>query len=180
MQCVLSRLDLGAKAQAGAAVHFCLLLGASDGTRQRALSEDRAIALYQSLWGDVVQIEKTGVTKIATKQTGWKLATSVGGVGTGERADIVLIDDVNNVKEAESQAVRNATNIWLTEMIPTRLSDPQRSAIVNIQQRTHEDGPANALGLSGHVLEFATRSPAIPQGRPEAPRRSPSTPSASP
>lgn len=104
--------------------------------------------LYQSLWGDKVRLEKTGVTKIATNHTGWKFASSVGGTVTGERGDFVLIDDANNPKEGESKAVRDSTNLWLTEVMPTRLNDPSRSRIVNIQQRTHEED------ATGTLIEF--------------------------
>lgn len=101
--------------------------------------------LYQALWGDVVEIEKTGVTKIGTNHTGWKLATSVGGVATGERADYVLIDDPNDIRTAESAVVRNATNMWLREVMPTRLNSPAKSAIICIQQRTHEEDATGTL-----------------------------------
>lgn len=101
--------------------------------------------LYKKLWGDKFKITKTGVTKIGNSRTGWKLATSVGGVGTGERADYLLIDDANNVKETESKPVREGTNLWLTEVIPTRLSSPELSRIINIQQRTHESDATGTL-----------------------------------
>lgn len=104
--------------------------------------------VYQSLWGDRVKLSKTGMTKIATNKTGWKFATSVGGTVTGERADILIIDDANNPKEAESKAVRDGTNLWLTEVMPTRLNNPERSSIINIQQRTHEND------ATGTLMEF--------------------------
>lgn len=48
--------------------------------------------LYTSLFGDVVTFRPymLGATKVANKQTGWKIASSVGGVGTGERADRII------------------------------------------------------------------------------------------
>lgn len=99
---------------------------------------------YRAMWGDRFRANESMV-KIVTDKTGWKLATSVGGVGTGERADIVLIDDPNSVKEAESQTVRASTNQWLREVMPTRLSNPRSSAIVVIQQRTHEEDATGTL-----------------------------------
>jgi len=101
--------------------------------------------LYRYYWGDRFSITHQGVTKVQNDKTGWKLATSVGGIGTGERADRVLIDDANNVKDVESDAVRNSTNQWLTEVMPSRLNVPARSAIVNIQQRTHEEDATGTL-----------------------------------
>jgi predicted phage terminase large subunit-like protein len=104
--------------------------------------------VYQEFWGDRFKMDKTGSTQISNNKTGWKLATSVGGVGTGERADVLLLDDLNNVKEAESKTVREATNMWLTEVIPSRLNNPEKSVIINIQQRTHE------LDATGTLLTF--------------------------
>ena len=96
---------------------------------------------YRRLWGDRFKISNEQFTKIkfANDRTGWKLATSVGGIGTGERADRVICDDPNNPMEMESEAVRYSTNMWFTEVIPDRLNNPSESAIVVIQQRTHEE-----------------------------------------
>ncbi len=96
---------------------------------------------YKKLWGERFKISNEQFTKIkfANDQTGWKLATSVSGIGTGERADRVIIDDPNNPKDMESEVVRNTVNMWFTEIIPDRLNNQAESAIVVIQQRTHED-----------------------------------------
>jgi hypothetical protein len=96
---------------------------------------------YKHFWGQRFKISNEQFTKIkfANDQTGWKLATSVGGIGTGERADRVIIDDPNNPMEMESEAVRNTAIMWFTEIIPDRLNSQKDSAIVVIQQRTHED-----------------------------------------
>lgn len=96
---------------------------------------------YKKFWGGRFKISNEQFTKIkfANDQTGWKLATSVGGIGTGERADRVIIDDPNNPMEMESEAVRNTAIMWFTEIIPDRLNSQKDSAIVVIQQRTHED-----------------------------------------
>src|SRR6187549_612963 len=77
---------------------------------------------------------------------GWKLATSVHGVGTGERGDRVIIDDPHNIKEAESTAVRESTLQWFTEILPTRVNDPNSSVFIVIMQRVH------ARDVSGLIL----------------------------
>lgn len=96
---------------------------------------------YQKLWKDRFAVSTDQFTKIkfANDKTGWKLATSVGGVGTGERADIVIVDDPNNPMEMESEAVRETTKMWFTEVLPDRLNNPSESSIIVIQQRTHEE-----------------------------------------
>ncbi len=96
---------------------------------------------YTRLWGKRFGISNEQFTKIkfANDQTGWKLATSVGGIGVGERGDRFIIDDGNNTMEMESEVTRNTTNMWFTEVVPDRLNNQSKSAIVVIQQRLHED-----------------------------------------
>jgi len=96
---------------------------------------------YQRLWGNRFHISNDQFTKVkfANDQTGWKLATSVGGIGVGERGDRFIIDDANNTMMMESEAVRSNVNMWFTEVVPDRLNNPQESAIVVIQQRLHEE-----------------------------------------
>lgn len=96
---------------------------------------------YKRLWGNNFQISNEQFTKIkfANNKTGWKLATSVGGIGVGERGDRFIIDDPNNTMEMESEQVRYTTNMWFTEVVPDRLNSQKDSAIVVIQQRLHED-----------------------------------------
>lgn len=96
---------------------------------------------YQKMWSSRFKISNEQFTKIkfANDRTGWKLATSVGGIGVGERGDRFIIDDPNNTMDMESEQVRDTTNLWFTEVVPDRLNNPQKSAIVIIQQRLHED-----------------------------------------
>jgi len=104
---------------------------------------------YQRLWRGRFRISNEQFTKVkfANDQTGWKLATSVGGIGVGERGDRFVIDDPNNTMMMESEAVRWTTNMWFTEVVPDRLNNPKESAIVVIQQRLHEED------VSGVALE---------------------------
>jgi len=96
---------------------------------------------YQRLWGNRFRISNEQFTKVkfANDKTGWKLATSTGGIGVGERGDRFIIDDANNTMLMESEAVRYTTNMWFTEVVPDRLNNPKESAIVVIQQRLHEE-----------------------------------------
>jgi predicted phage terminase large subunit-like protein len=99
---------------------------------------------YQKLWGLEFDVGDNRI-KVTNSKTGWKLATSVMGVGTGERGDYILVDDPNNVQEVESEAIRESTNRWLREVMPTRLNNPVESRIVVIQQRCHEDDATGFL-----------------------------------
>ena len=46
---------------------------------------------YRELWSASFRTRKVGETKITNDKTGSKLATSVGGVGTGERGDRIIV-----------------------------------------------------------------------------------------
>jgi predicted phage terminase large subunit-like protein len=100
---------------------------------------------YQDLYGDRFELVKVGEELVSNDKTGWKLATSVGGVGTGERGNRVLVDDPHNVKEAESETIREGTVRWFTESIQSRLNDLRRDAIVVIMQRVHEADVSGAI-----------------------------------
>jgi predicted phage terminase large subunit-like protein len=93
---------------------------------------------YQARWG---QVFKAGDSKInfQNDKTGFKVASSVGGTITGLRADCVIVDDANNINESESRTIRENTNRWLAEVLPTRLNNMDKSSIIMIQQRTHEE-----------------------------------------
>lgn len=95
---------------------------------------------YQRLWGDRFQIlsDQDSKLRFDNTRTGFKIATSVGGLGTGERGDRWIIDDPHNIKDGESDAKREATILWMTEVVPTRVNDPEKSAIVIIMQRVHD------------------------------------------
>ena len=115
-----------------------------DNRRFRSLvSSDK----FQKRWGKrcVPSKEQFNVVKVANEQTGWKMATSIGGVGTGERGNRILIDDANSVAEAESKAVMESTNTYIREVIPSRLNNMMEDVIVNIQQRTGEDDATGTL-----------------------------------
>ncbi len=100
---------------------------------------------YQRLWGKQVTPLKTGAQRVTNSQKGWKLASSVGGVSTGERGDAIILDDPNNVKEAESVIVRNETIRWFRESMSNRLNQPETGVIVIISQRVHEDDVSGAI-----------------------------------
>jgi predicted phage terminase large subunit-like protein len=77
---------------------------------------------------------------------GQRLATSVGGMLTGEGGDKIVVDDPHNVTEVESTVARKSTLSWWDESMSTRANDPMKSVYVIIMQRTHESD------LTGHVL----------------------------
>lgn len=103
--------------------------------------------MYRDLWGDSFKATGVGVVKVSNDKTGWKFASSVGGVGTGERADRCVADDLHNLADGESDVIRVKTVRWFDEAMSNRLNDLQKSAIVVIMQRVNE------LDVSGHIIE---------------------------
>lgn len=101
---------------------------------------------YQALYGERVKLRKTGETKVSNWKHGWKLASSVGGVGTGERGDRAIIDDPHNVKESESKPVRQETIRWFRESLSSRLNDMVNGAKIVIMQRVNEED------VSGEII----------------------------
>ncbi len=104
---------------------------------------------YQERWGDKFAItsDQNQKTRFENNKTGYRLATSVGGMLTGEGGGFLIIDDPHNVKEAESDTIRESILRWYDEVLSTRLDDPKTGAKVIIMQRVHE------RDLSGHVLQ---------------------------
>jgi predicted phage terminase large subunit-like protein len=120
-------------------------LAIRDSTKMRRLIQSE---WYQERWGDVVQLtgDQNAKTKFENTRTGFRQAIAAGSI-TGARGDRVIIDDPLSVEDAASDAVRQTTREWFEQAVPTRLNNPDRSAIVVIMQRLHEED------TSGIILE---------------------------
>ena len=103
---------------------------------------------FRSLYGDRLEVRNKTIIKVINSRTGWKFASSVGGVGTGERGDRVILDDPHNVKESESEQVRGETVRWFRESLSSRFNDLETGALIIIMQRVHEDD------VSGVILDL--------------------------
>lgn len=93
---------------------------------------------YQSLWGDTVMLtgDQNEKKKFENSATGFREAMPFESM-TGSRGDRVLIDDPMSVDDARSEAKRNSIAETFQEALPTRLNNPDRSAITVVQQRLH-------------------------------------------
>ena len=88
-------------------------------------------------------------TKLGTSESGWRIATSVGGGGMGEHPDYTIVDDPLNPKMAVSDTQREEANDWFDGTMASRgLSRDVRQVVV--MQRLHE------RDLSGHLLKEKT------------------------
>ena len=76
----------------------------SSGLTERDNTKFRMLVMcqrYQELWGDKFKLVKEGEIKLTNDKTGSKFASSVKGIGTGERGDRVVIDDPHDVHKSE-------------------------------------------------------------------------------
>ncbi len=117
-------------------------LATRDAGKMRLLIES---LWFQQHWPVAFRADQNQKTRFENTDGGWRIATSVGGRGTGEHPDIIVIDDPHNAKEAESDLERQGAIDWFTQTISTR-GVTRDAAIVIVMQRLHE------LDMSGHVL----------------------------
>ena len=105
---------------------------------------------YQSLKPPfTVSTDQNQKQRFENTSNGHRISTSVGGALTGEGGDIIVIDDPHNVKDAESELVRQSTLDWWDTAVQSRLNDPKTGAFVIIMQRVHQND------LTGHILKNA-------------------------
>jgi len=120
-------------------------LAVRDSTKMRRLVQSE---WYQKRWGDRVVLtgDQNAKTKFENTATGFRQAIAAGSI-TGARGDRVIIDDPHSVESANSDQMRASTIDWFEQAVPTRLNNPDRSAIVVIMQRLHEED------VSGVILD---------------------------
>jgi predicted phage terminase large subunit-like protein len=121
-------------------------LSTRDSVKSRRLIQSH---WYQKHWGHIYTLttDQNVKTRFENDRTGYRVATSVDGMGTGEGGDVIVFDDPHNVREAESELKREATVRYWHESMSTRRNDPKKSARVVIQQRVHQ------RDLTGDLLE---------------------------
>jgi len=104
---------------------------------------------YQANWGHKFHLmgDQNAKERYDNSASGYRLATSVNGSNTGEGGDRICVDDPHNIRERESDVIREGCLQWWDEVMPTRLNNPKTGTRVIVAQRVHE------RDLSGHVLE---------------------------
>jgi predicted phage terminase large subunit-like protein len=81
-----------------------------------------------------------------TTANGWRVASSVGGVGMGEHPDRIIIDDPHSPQQTDSALEREKAIHWFDRTIATRGISRDVKLVV-IMQRLHEHD------LTGHILD---------------------------
>lgn len=86
-------------------------------------------------------------TRFSNTMTGYRIATSVGGTGTGEGGDFIVVDDPIKATDAESEVIRQNVIDWWDNEMSTRGNNPATAARVIIMQRLHQND------LAGHCAK---------------------------
>lgn len=101
---------------------------------------------FQERWPTALTSDQNQKTFYENQSTGWRQACAVASM-TGKRGDRVVWDDPHSVEASLSAAHRETALRVFQETLPTRLNNPDKSAIVIVMQRLHESD------VSGFILE---------------------------
>lgn len=102
---------------------------------------------YQALFATRLNPAREAVSDFETRDGGYRLSTSIGGVLTGRGADIIIIDDPLKADDALSETRRRSVNEWYDNTLRSRLNNQEKGAIIIVMQRLHVDD------LVGHVQQ---------------------------
>ena len=137
------------------------LLGHRPGARIMAASYARELSVRHALdcrhvvtqpWyrrifpGVELAADQNQKHRFQTTELGHRIATSVGGAATGEGADVLIVDDAHNPRQALSATMRQGALDWFDQTFASRLDDKRKGVIVVVMQRLHE------RDLTGHLL----------------------------
>lgn len=90
--------------------------------------------VYQRFWGDRFELMGDSNAKSYYKNNkgGWRRSSSVGGAGTGYRADRLIFDDPHAVKDADSEAALKEATTWFAKTLPTRVRNASGDVRVKV------------------------------------------------
>jgi len=100
---------------------------------------------YQRLWPTELTNDQNEKTYFENSLTGWRQSCPVSSM-TGRRGDRVLWDDPHSVEDAHSIKALEGANRIFRETLPTRLNNPDKSAIIIVMQRL------NQKDISGEII----------------------------
>src|SRR5439155_8633669 len=112
-----------------------------------------------------MRISRSLQDEVWTSKRGFRKSTSVYGPLTGLGGDIFIIDDPQKPVDAQSDALRERLNQWVSNTLMSRLDSKQKGVIIVVQQRVHlndlsgyliESGGWEVLSLSGIAEEDET------------------------
>src|SRR3954447_892221 len=93
-----------------------------------------ASAAYHRAFATRLSKQKLSVDDFMTTQSGFRMATSVGGVLTGRGGDFLIIDDPMKPGDAFSETLRKSVNDWYDNTLLSRLNNKQDGVIIVVMQ----------------------------------------------
>lgn len=114
--------------------------------------------MYKSIVG--FKITKIALDNLKNNLGGQRFLTSTDGTVTGMHADIIINDDPNSPQSIYSEADRKKAKRFVTEILPSRKTNINRSYTITVQQRLHnEDVSGCLIDLPGKLRHMSV--PAI-------------------
>ena len=101
---------------------------------------------YQKRWPMPLTSDQNAKTYFQNMAMGWRQACAVTSM-TGRRGDRVIWDDPHSVEDAHSEAALETATRVFKETLPTRLNNPDSSAIIIVMQRLSDKD------VSGEIIE---------------------------
>ena len=104
---------------------------------------------YQNFWRDRLTLtdDQNEKAEFTNSRRGIMFSTSVAGSATGRGGDFIVVDDLHNPLQTESDAQRDEAIRFFDQTLMTRLDDPAQGAIVAVMHRLHE------RDLAGQLIE---------------------------
>lgn len=104
---------------------------------------------YQELFGDMFQIRSDANSKgyFMNTKGGFRLSKTTGSNITGHKGILIIVDDPQNPKTAESEVKRKETVDYYTKSLYNRLTPINLGVRIIIMQRLHEED------LTGYLLK---------------------------
>jgi len=99
---------------------------------------------YQALWPIKLMGDQNEKLYFENKDRGFRQACAVGSM-TGRRGDCITWDDPLSPEKSHSETSRETALRVFKETLPTRLTEPSKSAIIVIMQRLHDDDPSGYI-----------------------------------
>jgi len=107
-----------------------------------------------------IDTKTDNVRKFANTATGFRMCTSVGGTGTGLRANAIIVDDAMNADEYPTTEALEKVKSWWKIRMSSRGAKMKDAVFVVIMQRLHDND------LAGFLIEEDKKHAANPAWRP--------------
>jgi len=99
---------------------------------------------YSSLWPTPLKGDQNEKLYFENDKRGFRQACAVASM-TGRRGHTIAWDDPLSPEKGNSETSRETAIRILSETVPTRLNDPEKSAIIIVMQRIHENDPSGYI-----------------------------------